>query len=119
MLVARLEIGNRALETVEDSRPKFHTVQVRPQPLERFDQISYDRIGRLFRHSYLLVGRFLRAVKDLGWGLVPRPIVAKCEYPHLLGRNWVRYPTSAILSARFQFSRFDFDDGRIRGHLMK
>jgi hypothetical protein len=31
----------------------------------------------------------------------------------------VRYPTSAILFARFQFSRFDFDDGRIRGHLMK
>ena len=50
MLVAWLEIGNRTLEPIEDCCPKFHTVQVCSQSLERLDQISHDRIGRLFRH---------------------------------------------------------------------
>jgi hypothetical protein len=55
VLVARLEIGNRTLETVEDGHPKFHAIQIGPQSLERLDQISHDRIGRLFRHSSLLL----------------------------------------------------------------
>jgi hypothetical protein len=53
MLVARLEIRNRTLESVEDRCPKFHAVQVCSQSLERLDQISYNRIGRLFRHFKL------------------------------------------------------------------
>jgi hypothetical protein len=52
VLVAGLKIRNRVLETVEDSRPKFHAIQVRPQSLKRFDQILHNRIGRLFRHSF-------------------------------------------------------------------
>ena len=30
MLIVRMEIGNRTLEPVEDSRPKFHTVEICP-----------------------------------------------------------------------------------------
>jgi len=51
MLVARLKWRDRALEPVEDSRPKFQPIQVCAQPLESFDQISHNRIGCLFRHS--------------------------------------------------------------------
>jgi len=30
MLIVRMEIGNRTLEPVEDSSPKFHTVEICP-----------------------------------------------------------------------------------------
>jgi len=52
VLVAGLKIGNWVLETVEHSRPKFHAIQVRAQSFKRFDQISHNGIGRLFRHSF-------------------------------------------------------------------
>jgi len=50
MLVAPVEVRDRMLKAVEDSRPKFHPIQVCAQALESFDQISNDHIGRLFRH---------------------------------------------------------------------
>jgi hypothetical protein len=52
VLVAWLKIGNRMLEAVEDSRPKFHAIQICAQSLKRFDQISHNGIGRLFRHFF-------------------------------------------------------------------
>ncbi|HXW49819.1 MAG TPA: hypothetical protein VEK31_10285 [Xanthobacteraceae bacterium] len=50
MLVAPVEVRDRMLKAVKDSRPKFHPIQVCAQALESFDQISNDHIGRLFRH---------------------------------------------------------------------
>jgi hypothetical protein len=51
VLIIRLKIGNRMLETVENRRPKFHPIQLGAQALKGFDQISHDCIGCLFPHS--------------------------------------------------------------------
>jgi hypothetical protein len=50
MLVAWVVIRDRTLETVERRRPKFHAIQIVAQALQRFDQVSHDRICSRFRH---------------------------------------------------------------------
>jgi hypothetical protein len=50
MLVAWVVIRDRTLKTVERRSPKFHAIQIAAQALQRFDQVSYDRICCRFRH---------------------------------------------------------------------
>jgi hypothetical protein len=55
MLVAGLIAWNGMLKPVECSGPKFHTIQIVAQTLERFDQVSHNRICRRFRHCDISV----------------------------------------------------------------
>src|SRR5271166_1218298 len=50
MLVAWVVVRNRMLKTVKCRGPKFHAIQIPAQALERFDQVSHDRICCRFRH---------------------------------------------------------------------
>jgi len=50
MLVAWVVIRNPPLKTVECRGPKFHAIQIAAQALERFDQVSHNRIFCRFRH---------------------------------------------------------------------
>src|SRR5271166_3493239 len=50
MLVAWVVVRNKMVKTVECRGPKFHAIQIAAQALERFDQVSHDRICCRFRH---------------------------------------------------------------------
>jgi len=50
MLVTWPVFRNRTLKALEGRGPKFHAIQIAPQALQRFDQVSHDCICCRFRH---------------------------------------------------------------------